>query len=887
MKYDRAPADTGEFFKAGTRWNLSIWLLLSLLAVTLIGPKAANAALELPPEADVRILIDISGSMKKNDPEDLRKPALNLITELLPEGSKAGVWTFGQYVNMLVPYGKVDDAWRQDAKEKSKLINSVAMYTNIGAALERSAEDAAASRISPPGDLSNAQIILLTDGVVDIAKDPGVNVAERNRVLTSLVQSFKDAGATIHSVALSGNADSLLLKQLSAQTKGVYSLAETSEELSRVFLQAFDNAVQAEEVPLEGNRFDIDSSVEEFTALVFRAKDSDPIAIIDPAGERSTETAHPASINWISTRNYDLITIKRPVEGSWRLEGQLAPGSRVTVVSNLRMIMKDLPAQFFAGEELQLNIGFFENGEPVTSQDLLKLIDVSVTIAAEGGQSGTKLISDSAAPPADGVFSTPIRNLQKTGRYSVLVQADGKTFKRQTRRVMELSPPVAVEAEATGSGDATSWRVHITPLSPNIDREATSIVAKTKTPDGGTLIASIPYIAEEGRWSLPISPVRGDGIYEVSLQVKGRTQALTEFEFTPQAVQAEFPRQEASPNEFTSLIDSAQIDQINEKLADDERTRVDQGAQAEPASVPVVTPIEPTSPADTINAQTPEPADVEPEDDDELLLWLAIGGGGAVLLLAGLGFWWWKSRKPAADVKSDAVAEAPEEEDVSTEELAAVAAATASLDADDDLDQDLFGEEPVAAPAADPEPRPAAKQPPPAPSEPAAPVAAVEDEEDDLRGLADELRAQADPVARPEPEPEPAPEPEPTAEPVPAAEDDDDLEFAMELDEEAPEPMARTKPAPPPVDEADLPEIDMSDFDDIDDLLDEGRAAGEAGLGDEEAEAGEEAAADVSADDGEFNLEDFDIADTDELPDTEDESRQRPDAGKTEPARKK
>src|SRR5690606_7826236 len=118
----------------------------------------------------------------------------------------------------------------------------------------------------------------------------------------------------------------------------------------------------------------------------------------------------------------------------------------------LRMIMKDLPVQFFAGEELQLNIGFFEHGEPVVSQDLLKLIDVSVTIAAEGGKSGTKLISDSEAPPADGVFSTPIRNLQKTGRYSVLVQADGKTFKRQTRRVMELSPPVAVEAEATGSG---------------------------------------------------------------------------------------------------------------------------------------------------------------------------------------------------------------------------------------------------------------------------------------------------------------------------------------------------------------------------------------------------------------------------------------------------
>ncbi|GAA3964486.1 hypothetical protein GCM10022278_22820 [Allohahella marinimesophila] len=874
-------------------WENRIWLCLALLTMALLIPKTATATLELPPDADVRILIDISGSMKKNDPEDLRKPALNLITELLPEGSRAGVWTFGQYVNMLVPYGEVDDAWRQDAKEKSKLINSVAMYTNIGAALERSAEDAASSKAAaPPEDLSNAQIILLTDGVVDIGKDPGVNAAERNRVLTSIVQSFKDAGATIHTVALSGNADSLLLKQLSAQTKGVYSLAETSEELSRVFLQAFDNAVQAEEVPLEGNRFDIDSSVEEFTALVFRAADSEPVAVLDPAGERSTEKAHPASINWVSTKHYDLITIKRPSEGTWLLEGQLAPGSRVTVVSNLRMIMKDLPVQFFAGEELQLNIGFFENGEPVLSQDLLKLIDVSVTIEEEGGKSGTKLISDGEAPPTDGVFSTPIRNLQKTGRYSVLVQADGKTFKRQTRRVMELSPPVAVEAEATGSGDATAWRIHVTPLSPNIDREATSIVAKTRTPDGGTLIASIPYITEEGRWSFPIAPVRGDGIYEVSLQVKGRTQALTEFEFQPEIVQAEFPRQEASPNEFKSLIDGEQIDQINEKLADDERARLDQAARPdEPApEAAAAKPADQEAIPEAPLGEAATPAETA-SDDDDLLLWLSLGGGGALLLIAGLGFWWWKKRKVVSAANTDDEEADEPEEDVSAEELAAIAAVTASSDASDDLDSDLFGDE---AAEGEPEaPVSAAEKPAPAAAEPKKPEpVAVDDDEDDLRGLADELRAQADPVAKPKPAPEP--EAEAVPEPTPP-EEDDDLEFAMELDEEGPEPVATRKTAPPPNDEADLPEVDMSDFDDIDDLLDEGRAAveaeDEAALAEDSEKAADEerpAAADADQlEDEEFNLEDFDIADTDDLPDTEESSRQRPDAdGKAGPAKK-
>ena len=54
--------------------------------------------------ADIRLLIDISGSMKKNDPSNLRIPAVNLLTELIPNGDKAGVWTFGQWVNNLIKH---------------------------------------------------------------------------------------------------------------------------------------------------------------------------------------------------------------------------------------------------------------------------------------------------------------------------------------------------------------------------------------------------------------------------------------------------------------------------------------------------------------------------------------------------------------------------------------------------------------------------------------------------------------------------------------------------------------------------------------------------------------------------------------------------------------
>ena len=133
-----------------------------LLATTCVFASAALAADVKP---DVRVLIDTSGSMKHNDPSNLRAPALNLLVDLLPEGSRAGVWTFGTYTNELVPHLNVTDQWRQDARGRSRDITSSAMFTDIENALERASYDA-----DRPDSNFDRHIILLTDGLVDISE---------------------------------------------------------------------------------------------------------------------------------------------------------------------------------------------------------------------------------------------------------------------------------------------------------------------------------------------------------------------------------------------------------------------------------------------------------------------------------------------------------------------------------------------------------------------------------------------------------------------------------------------------------------------------------------------------------------------------------------------
>ena len=119
---------------------------------------------------DIRIVIDVSGSMKKTDPANLRVAAMKLLNGLIPSGAKAGVWTFGKYVNMTVKWGSVDNNWRKLADIGAEEIHSNAALTNIESALSRSAKGW--NKTDPD---TRRNLILLTDGQVDISKDQAKN----------------------------------------------------------------------------------------------------------------------------------------------------------------------------------------------------------------------------------------------------------------------------------------------------------------------------------------------------------------------------------------------------------------------------------------------------------------------------------------------------------------------------------------------------------------------------------------------------------------------------------------------------------------------------------------------------------------------------------------
>jgi len=465
--------------------------------------------------SDVRVLIDISGSMKQTDPQNLRKPALDLIVRLLPDKSRAGVWTFGNTVNMLVPFSPVDAAWRKQAAPKANEISSIAMYTNIGKALEEASFD--------KKNLSaeyKTNIILLTDGVVDIGKSAVNNSKERQRIISEIIPELQAAGYLVHTIALSENSDIALLKKISISTDGIYTLADSADQLMGVFLKIFDQAVPAERVPLENNGFLVDDSIKEFTALIFRKPGEDRTVIASPDGKEYSATNPKDGINWYRTAAYDLITADQPTAGQWKIKTEIAPQSRITVVSNLQLVVEPLKNNIHSNDKLPLTYSFQENGQTITNKDFLGLIEANAIVAQEKSGESNNSVFTAATPPADGLFRQTLNSFPRVGDYELHLFVDGKTFKREFKFSLSVRDSfMAVEKNnTTAEGGKITYTYKISTDDKIVDIPKTQVSVSIK--NAQTSMEKTLNLLDNKRWEFSFSPVQ-EGDYTIDLHVQG------------------------------------------------------------------------------------------------------------------------------------------------------------------------------------------------------------------------------------------------------------------------------------------------------------------------------------------------------------------------------
>nr|WP_246221737.1 vWA domain-containing protein [Marichromatium bheemlicum] len=392
---------------------------------------------------DVRLLIDVSGSMRQNDPNNLRVPALRLVNALLPAGARAGVWTFAERTETLAAPGEVDDDWRRRTTANLGRVHSRGLFTDIETALETAIAD-----WDGPARAGERHVILLTDGLVDVAKDDNRDAASRRRILSEQLERLRELGVKVHAVALSDNVDTELLEALTERTGGWLESADDAEQLQRVFLHMLEQSAAPTTVPIEGNRFEIDSQVGEFTLLVFRAPGGET-RLVSPDGQTLSATAHGPMVQWRGEPGYDLVTIEQPAPGRWILDGGLDPDNRVAVVTDLGIDAAPVPAALHSGDTLSLETWITDHGAPVTRTDFLKLLSAKavLTLADDPTQ---RIDQPLVLDPVRNRFTATIKaNALSAGVYELSLLIDGETFKRQLQRRIRVTPtPLTIDYQA-------------------------------------------------------------------------------------------------------------------------------------------------------------------------------------------------------------------------------------------------------------------------------------------------------------------------------------------------------------------------------------------------------------------------------------------------------
>jgi len=475
-----------------------------VLALCLISAPALAATAQSAP-ADIRILIDISGSMKISDPDNERASSLPLLAEILPPGVQAGIWTFARYANMLVPLRQVDSAWIGSVREKTSQIKDWGAYKDLANVLKRATWDWKES-----DGMVNRQLIMVTDGWVTVSTNPQDNRASRRNILEQLLPRLLAAGVRIHCIALGDEIDEPLLRTLAMASGGSYQQVDPSNlPLSKAFLSAVESMGLVNESPLINQTALIDDQIKSMSFVLFNDGDkSQQVEIRAPNGRRFLRGKQNGDdVQWLAFPAYDVIDISTPVAGQWNISGMEQPDNRVYVATDLRLDMHGLDGVVLEKHAQPITLSLARDGSVVRDKGYLELATFGI-VQDNADRWHWTLNDDGRDPDArqgDGVFTGRLGASLSTGHHEIIAYVDGVKFRRQVRRSIDvLQWPVF--AMIVPQNKAYGMKRHLSVIADPAELSPQTLkisVAIDNPASGQASFALEPMNAWEWGWEMP------------------------------------------------------------------------------------------------------------------------------------------------------------------------------------------------------------------------------------------------------------------------------------------------------------------------------------------------------------------------------------------------
>ena len=210
--------------------QLHSYLLIVALSILMLDLSFIPQAWAGESKRDIVMMVDNSGSMKKNDPEFLAHRALKTFVSSSEDDTRLALISFDKNVNLSVPFTPLTDTSRSLLFDAINEIDYSGPLTNSPQALER-----AIYEFTLHGrDDAEKSIVFITDGIVDTGSKARDKLLEA-RMQNELSTLASKLNIRIFGIAFAEAANYSLIEELVSKTKGEYFRVLTAEELPGVF----------------------------------------------------------------------------------------------------------------------------------------------------------------------------------------------------------------------------------------------------------------------------------------------------------------------------------------------------------------------------------------------------------------------------------------------------------------------------------------------------------------------------------------------------------------------------------------------------------------------------------------------------------------------------
>jgi len=514
---------------------------------------------------DLILVIDESGSMKTNDPYDLRVDAARLFIELnqiLTEGNRVSVAGFGEATNIYIEPAEVAMN-KQEIMEALSSIKSNQKYTDMKAVLEE-----VKSMLDDRIKKNYAVVIFLTDGdlgIDDIPIPEGIKkestsggekpeppsrdtggqeegtreededttpdedgagekldqyLEEYKEELFRLCHEYGEDGIKIFPIAFTGQANTDVLQEIADITGSRMWVSQTAADVRNVYLDIFKYITSTfiSVVPQEGEErltgdVELSSYIRKAAAVaVSNENTSDPYIELVPPSPAAHE-----KIAEIDGATYSIRVVESPGKGRWRYN---VSGDLVLALDAADIILADpLKALYYLDSEVplvvQLSYGDAEDGADYSD------FQISCTIEYPEGSSSAiiDLLDDGTGIDGekdDGVFSSVFQDTALPGEYIIEftirhLPTGSSSLKKTVFAVTDYQPVKKELYLKVENSIITGTPVN---LEANLeDFSAGAFSYKITGPSGDT---SGGLLSDDGA-SGDFDDVRGDGIYSSSI----------------------------------------------------------------------------------------------------------------------------------------------------------------------------------------------------------------------------------------------------------------------------------------------------------------------------------------------------------------------------------